>query len=149
MNPLATPVHPSGPVLKGKIVLFHAYYANGRILRAHQSVQTGDDGGGEVTALLRAWSAGDRSVEERLFELVLPDLHKIAAALMHKERADHSYQPTALLNETYVRLVGARENDWENRRHFFAVAARAMRHFLVDHARGRPKGAKVSIDGME
>lgn len=132
------------------MVLYRAYYANGKIQRAHQTVQTGDDGGGEVTALLRAWSAGDRTVEDRLFELVLPDLHKIAAALMHKERAGHSFQPTALLNETYVRLVGARENDWEDRRHFFAVAARAMRRFLIDHARGRrPKGGTVSIDGIE
>jgi len=104
---------------------------------------------GEITALLRAWSSGDRSVEDRLFQLVLPDLRRIAGALMNKERSDHSLQPTALLNETYFRLVGARENDWVDRRHFFAVAARAMRRLLIDHARARPHGVKIPIGGME
>ena len=104
---------------------------------------------GEVTTLLRAWSAGDRSVESRLFALVLPDLRIIARHLMGGERPDHSLQPTALMNEVYFRLVNARERDWENRRHFFAVAARAMRHLLIDHARARPKGAKVPIEGLE
>lgn len=103
----------------------------------------------EVTVLLNAWSAGDRSVEDRLFAIVLPDLHKIARYLMGGERQDHSLQATALLNEAYFRLVGSRERNWENRKHFFAVAARAMRHLLIDHARGRPKGAKVPIDGLE
>lgn len=104
---------------------------------------------GEVTTLLHAWSSGDRTVEDRLFSLVLPDLHKLARYMMGSERADHSLQPTALMNEAYFRLVGSRERDWESRRHFFAVAARAMRHLLIDHARGRPKGAKVPIDGLE
>ena len=104
---------------------------------------------GEVTELLRAWSSGDRSVEDRLFAMVLPDLHKLARYMMGSERQDHSLQPTALLNEVYIRLVGARERDWESRKHFFAIAARAMRHLLIDHARGRPKGAKVPIEGLE
>jgi RNA polymerase sigma-70 factor, ECF subfamily len=104
---------------------------------------------GEVTVLLRAWSSGDRSVEDRLFEMVLPDLHKLARYMMGSERRDHSLQPTALMNEAYFRLVGARERDWESRKHFFAIAARAMRHLLIDHARGRPKGAKVPIEGLE
>jgi RNA polymerase sigma factor (TIGR02999 family) len=108
-----------------------------------------DASGGEVTQLLHAWAAGDRSVEERLFSLVLPDLHRLARQMMGRERPDHSLQPTALMNEVYFRLVGARERDWENRRHFFAIAARAMRHLLINHARARQRGAKVSIDGME
>jgi RNA polymerase sigma factor (TIGR02999 family) len=103
----------------------------------------------EVTVLLNAWSAGDRSVEERLFAMVLPDLHKIACYLMAGERQDHSLQATALLNEAYVRLVAARERNWQNRKHFFSIAARAMRHLLIDHARGRPKGAKAPIEGLE
>jgi RNA polymerase sigma factor (TIGR02999 family) len=103
----------------------------------------------EVTGLLHAWSAGDRSVEPRLFELVLPDLHKLAHYLLRKERPDHSLQPTALINEAYFRLVTARERGWENRRHFLAVAARAMRHHLVDHARSRGKGVKTPIEGLE
>jgi RNA polymerase sigma factor (TIGR02999 family) len=104
---------------------------------------------GEVTTLLRAWSTGDRSGEERLFELVLPDLRKLAGHLMRGERPDHSLQATALVNEIYFRLVGARERDWENRRHFFAVAARVMRHLLVDHARSRIKGSKVPVENLE
>jgi len=103
----------------------------------------------EVTQLLHAWSAGDRSVEARLFELVLPDLHKLARSLLRNERPDHSLQATALMNEAYLRLISARERDWENRRHFLAVAARAMRHLLIDHARARSKGLKTPLEGME
>jgi len=103
----------------------------------------------EVTMLLHAWSAGDRAVESRLFELLLPDLHKLARTLLRNERADHSLQATALMNEAYLRLVNARERDWENRRHFLAVAARAMRHLLIDHARARAKGVKTPLDGVE
>ena len=97
-----------------------------------------EEASGEVTRLLHAWGGGDRAVEDQLFGLVQPDLHRLARRLMSSERQDHSLQATALLNEAYVRLVNARERDWENRRHFFAVAARAMRHLLVDHARARP-----------
>lgn len=104
---------------------------------------------GEITSLLHAWSEGDRSVEARLFELVMPDLHQIAEHLMRRERPGHSLDPTALVNEAYCRLVGARERDWQNRRHFFAMAARAMRRLLIDHARGRPQAQTVSIAGME
>jgi RNA polymerase sigma factor (TIGR02999 family) len=103
----------------------------------------------EVTALLHAWGNGDRSVESRLFELVLPDLRRLAGYLMRRERPDHSLQPTALLNEVYCRLVATRERDWENRRHFFAVAGRAMRHMLIDYARARPKAVRVPLDGVE
>lgn len=103
---------------------------------------------GEITGLLRAWSAGDRSVEQRLFELVLPDLHRIAGAMMRRERPDHSLQPTALLNEAYVKLVGVRERDWQDRRHFYALAARAMRRLLIDHARQRPRGERIA-EGLE
>ena len=99
--------------------------------------------------MLRAWSSGDRSVEERLFAVVVPDLHKLARHMMCRERPDHSLQPTALMNEVYFRLIGARERGWESRRHFFAVAARAMRHLLIDYARARPSGAKVPIEGVE
>ena len=104
---------------------------------------------GEITALLHAWSEGDRSVEARLFELVTPDLHRIAQALMRRERPGHTLDPTGLLNEAYCRLVAARERDWANRRHFFAIAARAMRRLLIDHARGRPDAQVLPIDGMD
>lgn len=104
---------------------------------------------GEITGLLHAWAAGDRSVEERLFALVLPDLHRLAQCLMRGERPDHSLQPTALLDEVYCRLVAARERNWENRKHFFAVAARAMRRLLIDHARSRPKVHKIPLEDVE
>src|SRR6266481_6040848 len=104
---------------------------------------------GEVTRLLHAWGGGDRSVEDRLFELVLPDLRKLAESMMRRERPDHSLQPTALLNEAYCRLVRARERDWQNRQHFFAIAARVMRRFLINHARARPKGQKILIEDAE
>jgi RNA polymerase sigma factor (TIGR02999 family) len=104
---------------------------------------------GEVTRLLHAWGGGDRSVEDRLFELVLPDLRKLAENMLRRERPDHSLQPTALLNEAYCRLLKARERDWQNRSHFFAIAARAMRRLLIEHARARPKGARIPIDGLQ
>jgi len=104
---------------------------------------------GEVTVLLQAWGNGDRGVEERLFALVLPDLRKLAGWLMRRERPDHSLQPTALLNEVYCRLVMSPDRDWQNRRHFFAVAGRAMRHLLIDYARARPKAARVPLQDVE
>jgi len=104
---------------------------------------------GEVTRLLHAWGGGDRSVEDRLFELVLPDLRKLAENMLRRERPDHSLQPTALLNEVYCRLLTARERDWRSRSHFFAIAARAMRRLLIEHARGRPKGVRIPIDGLQ
>ena len=104
---------------------------------------------GEVTQLLRAWSAGDRSVEERLFSLVLPELRVLARYLMRRERRNHTLQPSALLNEAYVRLLAARDRDWENRRHFFAVAARVMRRLLIDHARAQRRLVALRIGGSE
>ena len=101
---------------------------------------------GEITQLLRAWGTGDRSVEDQLFQLVLPDLRHLARALMRRERRDHTLEASALLNEAYLRLVAGRGRDWENRRHFYAVAARVMRRLLIDHARGRTKTAVVSLD---
>lgn len=99
--------------------------------------------------MLRAWSHGDRDVESRIFQLLLPDLRRLAHSILRGERPDHSLQSTALMNEAYLRLVNARERDWENRRHFLAVAARAMRHLLIDHARARAKGLKAPLDGFE
>lgn len=104
---------------------------------------------GEVTELLHAWGKGDRDVEERLFDLVLPDLRKLAGWMMSRERRDHTLQATVLLNEVYCRLVGARERDWQNRSHFFAVAGRAMRHLLIDYARARPKAQRIEMEGVE
>ena len=103
----------------------------------------------EVTALLHAWGSGDVSVEDRLFALLVPDLRRIAKSLMRRERRDHSLQTTALLNEAYVRLVHDGERVWQNRQHFLAFAARAMRNLLIDHARGRHDSRRLPIDEFE
>lgn len=91
----------------------------------------------EVTLLLRAWGEGDAHALDRLAPLVYQELHRIARSYMARERTDHTLQTTALVNEAYVRLVDARQVTWQDRAHFFAVCARAMRRILVDHARSR------------
>jgi len=102
----------------------------------------------DITGLIQLWPAGDRSAESRLFELVLPDLRRIAGNLMRGERNDHTLQPTELVSQIYLKLVAARDRTWENRGHFFALAARAMRNYLIDYARQRPRVDFVSIDAM-
>jgi RNA polymerase sigma-70 factor, ECF subfamily len=91
----------------------------------------------EVTQLLEAWGAGDESALRRLVPLVQNELHRIARACMAGERAGHSLQATALVNEAYVRMVDVQRVNWQNRAHFLAMAARLMRRVLVDHARSR------------
>lgn len=103
----------------------------------------------DVTELLRAWGAGDRSVEEQLFTMLLPDLRRIARNLLRRERPGHSLQTTALLNEAYLRLAAGHERDWQSRQHFLAFAARAMRNLLVDHARGRRGGRTLPLDEFD
>ena len=93
---------------------------------------TSDDG--EVTQLLKGMKSGDQSAMERLLPLVYSELHRLAASYMRRERQDHTLQPTALINEAYLRLAGE-DLDWQNREHFFGVAANVMRRVLVDYAR--------------
>ena len=90
---------------------------------------------GEVSRLLDAWRGGEDSALERLMPLVYDELHALAHRQLRSEREGHTLQTTALLHEAYLRLMGA-DVPWEGRVHFFAVAARAMRRVLVDHARG-------------
>jgi RNA polymerase sigma factor (TIGR02999 family) len=104
---------------------------------------------GNVTELLYKWRDGDRQSENELFALVLPDLRRLAHHLMKRERKDHTLQPTELVDQIYFRLVGAKNRDWASRKHFFAVAARAMRFHLIDHARGRPNAEFVAMEGLE
>jgi RNA polymerase sigma factor (TIGR02999 family) len=104
---------------------------------------------GDITLLLNQWRAGSREAENELFELVLPNLRRFAHYLMHRERKDHSMQATELVDEIYFRMVAAKERDWQSRKHFFAIAARAMRRYLIDHARGRPSGEFVALEGFE
>jgi RNA polymerase sigma factor (TIGR02999 family) len=92
---------------------------------------------GSVTDLLRAWRAGDETALARLTPLVHEELRRIARRCMRGERAGHSLQATALVNEAYLRLVGVQHVNWQNRAHFLAMAARLMRRVLVDIARAR------------
>ncbi|MCZ2075195.1 MAG: RNA polymerase subunit sigma-70 [Bryobacteraceae bacterium] len=103
----------------------------------------------EITQLLSEWRSGSREVENELFSLVLPDLRRLAHYLMKRERKGHSLQSTELVNQIYVRLVAAKDRDWQNRAHFFAIAARAMRRYLIDHARRRPNANFVSLEKIE
>lgn len=91
----------------------------------------------DITQALEAADAGDPRVAEKLLPLVYEQLRKLAAARMANEKAGQTLQATALVHEAYLRLVGNGERTWENRRHFFAAAAEAMRHILVDRARKR------------
>jgi RNA polymerase sigma factor (TIGR02999 family) len=89
----------------------------------------------DVTALLLAWGRGESEAREKLIPLVYAELRRIAAGAMAAERRDHTLEPTALVNETYLKLVRQADVPWQNRAHFFGVAARLMRQILVDHAR--------------
>src|SRR3989440_11620817 len=89
----------------------------------------------EVTQLLGEWGNGDDRALEKLVPLVHPELRRLAHHYMSRERAGHTLQTTALVNEAYVRLVDQKDVQWQNRAHFFAVAAQVMRHILIDHAR--------------
>lgn len=89
-----------------------------------------------LTTLLSQVSAGDEDAAASLFSLVYDELRRLARSALRHERPDHTLQPTALVHEAYLRLADQPESRWENRAHFLAVAARAMRRILVDHARG-------------
>jgi len=102
---------------------------------------SGERSPSELTELLVAWSKGDKAALERLAPLVEAELRQLARAFLGRESAGHTLQPTALINEAYIRLVEWRSVEWQDRAHFFAVAAKMMRRILVSHAvsRGRQK----------
>ena len=91
----------------------------------------------DVTVLLKAWADGDATALEQLVPLVNRELHKLARQFMASEGAGHSLQPTALINEAYLRLIGGAQVEWRDRAHFFATSARLMRRILVDVARSK------------
>ena len=107
----------------------------------------------DVTRLLQAWSAGDAQAEEQLLPLVYNELRRRAANHLRRDRKDHTLQPTALVHEAYLRLLGQRAVDWQSRTHFFALGSRMMRRILVDHARARAAAKRpdatlrVTLDG--
>jgi RNA polymerase sigma factor (TIGR02999 family) len=113
------------------------------------------DPGGEATRLLGRLSGGDAGAADELLPLLYAQLREIAGRLMSDQRAEHTLQPTALVNEAWLKLAGpAQSTDWESHRHFLRVAARAMRSVLVDHARAvktEKRGAgvvKLPLDEM-
>lgn len=91
----------------------------------------------DVTQLLVDWSNGDQGALDKLMPLVHEELRRLAHRQMRRERPGHTLQTTALLNEAYLRLVDQKRVFWQNRAHFFAIAAQMMRRVLIDHARGR------------
>jgi RNA polymerase sigma factor (TIGR02999 family) len=95
-----------------------------------------------VSHLLQRWSDGDREALDQLMPLVYQELRRMARRYMEQQPAGHTLQTTALIHEAYLRLVGQEEKRWENRAHFFGVAAQAMRHILVDYARARNRAKR-------
>lgn len=89
----------------------------------------------EITELLFKWSGGDKAALDQLIPLVYPELRRLARKYMRREAAVHTLQTSALINEAYLRLVNQKGVEWQDRAHFFAVAAQVMRHILIDHAR--------------
>lgn len=111
---------------------------------------------GELTTLLRGWSAGDADAFERVLPLVYDELHRIAARYLAGERSAISLQPTALVNELCIRLLGWDPVRWQNRGHFYGVSARMMRRVLVDVARrrlaerrGGAEAVRVPLDSID
>ena len=105
----------------------------------------------DVTRLLLAWSDGEEAAAEPLMDAVYQELRRLARAYVLRERPDHLLSPTGLVHEAYLRLVDQKRARWQNRAHFFAVAAHVMRRLLVDHARARGaskrgSGLTVSLD---
>ena len=106
----------------------------------------------EITQLLVDWRGGKQEAFDKLYSLVYDELHQLASRYMRRERTDHTLQTTALVNEAYVRLVRQSGAGWEDRTHFFAVAAKVMRQVLIDHARTRhyeKRGGKAKRISLE
>ena len=91
----------------------------------------------DITEFLHSWREGDEAALEKLTPLVYRELHRLAAHYMRREKVEHTLQATALVNEAYVRLIDWKNVQWQNRGHFFGVAAQVMRRILVDYARSR------------
>src|SRR5688572_12543645 len=108
----------------------------------------------EVTGLLLAWSSGDQTARDRLFDAVYGELRRLASVRLRGERSDLSLAPTALVHEAYLKLIDQRRVQWQNRTHFFAIAGQVMRRILVDYARARlaakrGEHATVPLDGID
>ncbi|MEP7039105.1 MAG: sigma-70 family RNA polymerase sigma factor [Acidobacteriota bacterium] len=91
----------------------------------------------EITEMLREWSGGKQEALDAILPLIYDELHRQAANFLRKERPGHTLQTTALIHETYLKLIDQRDVSWQNRAHFFGIAAQAMRRILVDYAKAR------------
>ena len=100
----------------------------------------------EITAMLRAWGAGEQEATDDLIRAVYTELRRQARFRLKRERANHTLDTTALINEVYLRLVGQRSTAWKDRGHFFAIASKLMRRILVDHARSRHSRKRGGVD---
>jgi len=98
----------------------------------------------DVTDLLRQWSIGDQDAYQRLLPMIYDELRRMAGGFLRFERGSHTLQPTALVHELYMRMVDQNRAQWQDRAHFFSVAAKMMRRILVDHARKRVTGKRGS-----
>jgi RNA polymerase sigma-70 factor (ECF subfamily) len=103
---------------------------------------------GDITVLLQRWRGGDKDAESKIFELMLPDLRKIAARCFRRESPGNSLQPTLLVNEAFMSLAAAKKIDWQDRGHFLAMSARMMRRFLIRHGRARPTVQFLPMEGL-
>ena len=106
----------------------------------------------QVTELLIEWSNGNKEALDQLIPLVYEELRRLARHYMRRERADHSLQTSALVNEAYIKLVAQRNVTWQNRAHFFAIAAQLMRRILIDHARrhtNRKRGGEFPKETLD
>jgi RNA polymerase sigma factor (TIGR02999 family) len=106
-------------------------------------------GSGAVTQLLSELRGGDQEAANRLVPLVYSELRRMAGAYMQRERPGHTLQATALVNEAYLRLVGGEPGQWQNRAHFFAIAAHTMRQVLLEHARRRHAAKRGGVDARK
>lgn len=117
----------------------HRPVKRNRLLAGTNRMPSNDD----ATGLLRAWAVGDLDARDQLLSLLYADLRRRAAAHLRRERADHTLQPTALVHEAFLRLVGQERVVWQDRAHFLGVAAQMMRRVLVDYARGRGRAKRL------
>jgi RNA polymerase sigma factor (TIGR02999 family) len=100
----------------------------------------------EITRILNDWSKGNQEAFDALLPLIYDELHRQAERFLRRERAGHTLQTTALINETYLKLIDQREVNWQNRAHFFGIAAQAMRRILVDYAKARHREKRGGAD---
>src|SRR6185436_6072778 len=115
-----------------------------RFTRTKHSIMA--DRSSTVSGLLQAWGQGDLQARDELLPLVYKELRQRAASYLRHERRDHTLQPTALVNEAFLRLVGQKRVTWQNRAHFLGIAAQMMRRILVDHARAHQTAKRPNTE---